>query len=164
LTRIGRVYAQEILSAIDDRLSAFALTVGALEWDAALLLGQTAALVSLAVWLLRLRSASQSLWEWKLKTRSLRWSGARCRTFSSGFHGFGRCAAQARRGPLKGRTRYPLSFCRGSRAGCNNVDFAGDTPATTDPQVRNPAGVLEQDCTFHPQTGTRELSLASSRI
>ena len=29
-------------------------------------------------------------------------------------------------------------FCRGSRAGCNNVDFAGDTPATTDPQVGNP--------------------------
>jgi len=59
LTRIGWVYAQKILSAIDDRLSAFALTVGALEWDAALRLGR--------IWvsLSRLRSASQSLWEWQ---------------------------------------------------------------------------------------------------
>ena len=72
-----------------------------------------------------------------LKLRFLTQGGARCQTFSSGFHGFGRCAAQAKRGPLKGGTRYPLSFCRGSRAGCNNVDFAGDTPATTDPQVGN---------------------------
>ena len=74
----------------------------------------------------------------KLKLRFLTQGGARCQTFSSGFHGFGRRAAQAKRGPLKGRTRHPLSFCRGSRAGCNNVDFAGDTPATTDPQVGNP--------------------------
>ena len=74
----------------------------------------------------------------KLKLRFLTQGGARCQTFSSGFHGFGRRAAQAKRGPLKGGTHYPLSFCRSSRAGCNNVDFAGDTPATTDPQGGNP--------------------------
>jgi hypothetical protein len=32
---------------------------------------------------------------------------------------------------VKGGTRSPRSFCRGSRVGCNDLDFAGGTPAAT---------------------------------
>ena len=32
---------------------------------------------------------------------------------------------------IAGGTRCPRSFCRGSRVGCNDLDFAGGTPAAT---------------------------------
>ena len=98
----------------------------------------------------------------KLKLRFLTQGGARCQTFFLRFSWFWTLCRPSQTRSLKGE-RVILFPSVEAAVPAATMLTAGDTPATTDPQVGNPL-TSENRIAFHLQTGTRELSLASSRI